>query len=74
MSSFREQYLEAFTDTISRILQTAGSGERELTQTDIILLRAYKKELQTYEKKPQYINVINTINAVLSTISGGNKQ
>ena len=73
MSTFRERYLEAYTDTISRILQTVGSGERELTQTDIILLKTYKRELQAFEKKPAYINILNTINAVLSTATGGNK-
>ena len=74
MSTFRERYLEAFTDTISQILLTAGSGERELSQTDIILLKVYKKELQSYEKKPQSQGIINSINAVLTAFSGGNKE
>ena len=72
MSNFRERYLEAFTDTISQILQTAGSGTRELTQTDVILLKTYKKELQAYEK-PENKSIINTINSVLSTVLGGEK-
>ena len=74
MCTFRERYLEAFTDTINQILQTVGNGDRELTQTDIILLRTYKKELQLYEKKPQHLKIAETINAVFSSFSGGDKQ
>ena len=74
MTTFKERYLEAFTDTISNILQTVGTGERELTKTDIILLNLYKKEIIRFEKKPQNINIVSTINSVLSNLIGGDKQ
>lgn len=73
MSSFRERYLEAFTDTISQILQNTATSGAELTQTHIILLRTYKKELLAYEKKPEHLKIIDTINAILTPVFGGDK-
>jgi hypothetical protein len=73
MSTFRERYLESFTDTVSQILADVGNGSRAFTETELLILTAYKKELSKYERKPAYASIIETINMVLSPILGGNK-
>jgi hypothetical protein len=74
MSSFRERYLESFTDTVSQILADVGKGERKFTETELLILTAYKKELARYERKPAYKSIIETINMVLSPMVGGKED
>ena len=63
--------MEMLSDAVSQILSSVTKEGRELTETEVLLLTMYKKELRKYDRKPGYQSIIETINSILFPKVGG---
>jgi hypothetical protein len=68
MSKYREKYMESFTQMIDTII-TEAPIKGGITKDEAVLLLAYKKELENYERGNPITNIINGTTAIIPKLN-----
>lgn len=69
MSEVREKYIESLLDASKSIMDRCVKDGGSLTDSDIMFLKIFKKELTRYENVPVYTKIISGAKSILSFIN-----